>query len=349
MVFMKKVLQFSYLIRFIAAFLEREGVAAEPFLDNAGIDAGLITKEPGLVTEAQFMAFFRQAMDKIARPTLGLELGRQFSMLDIGAIGYLGLTSPTLRHAAVVNKKYREIYNSYIAIDIDVRGDVFSWQVVSTTTQDDMRRVAIDWEFVAVQNSITQMLGESIYPLSIHLDFADPGYKALYSEIFNCPIYFDEPAARMCYSVAYLDRALPNFDPSAKNALEALCQRLSAKLAAEYDIVMEVKTIMKERPGVFPGIEQIADRLGVSSRTLRRRLNERDTTFQTALDETRLEVAQEYLRESALTVNVISGLCGFADANSFAQAFKRWSGMTPSQYREQCGSPSFIAHRERVQ
>lgn len=332
---MKKVLQYSYLVRYVAIFLEREGVNPEPLLARAGIDPQSGHKEPILLTEAQFMAFFRQVIEKLRRPALGLELGRAFSMVDIGAIGYLGLTSPTLRHAAVVNKKYREIYNSFVTIDTKISANTFAWQVLSTSIRGDVRRMAIDWEFLAVQNSVVQLLGEKICPDSLHLDFPDPGYREIYVELFGCPVYFDEPVAKICYPAKYIDQQLPNFDPSAKNALEALCARLSAKLFSEYDIVSEVKILMKERPGVFPGIDQIAQRLGLSSRTLRRRLHEKDTTFQAALDETRLEVAQEYLRESTLMVNVISGLCGFADANSFTQAYKRWSGMTPTQYREQ--------------
>ncbi|MBQ0798979.1 MAG: AraC family transcriptional regulator ligand-binding domain-containing protein [Porticoccaceae bacterium] len=337
---MKKILQFSYLIRYLTAFVENEGFCAERLLRNAGIDPDLIKKEPTLLTETQFLQFFRQISTAINRPTLGLELGQSFSMLDIGAIGYLGLTSPTLRHSAVVNKKYREIYNSFIRVDTEINGKYFSWKILSTSMQGDMERIAIDWEFMAVQNSVVQLLGESVYPVEVHLNFPNPGYKERYTELFNCPVYFDKPLAKLCYPVEYIDTPLPNFDPSTKNALEGLCQRLSAKLVSEYDIVNEVKMLIKERPGVFPGIEQIASHLGVSSRTLRRKLLDKKTTFQAAIDETRFEVAKEYLKESELKVNVISDLCGFSDANSFAQAFKRWSGTTPTQYRQASKSRS---------
>ncbi|MFC1579074.1 helix-turn-helix transcriptional regulator [Pseudomonadota bacterium] len=86
----------------------------------------------------------------------------------------------------------------------------------------------------------------------------------------------------------------------------------------------DVKLELRRQPVVFPGIEQVADSLAMSSRTLRRKLGQQEEQFQDLLDLTRQEVAQDYLGNTNLNIQQIAEYCGFQDPENFSKAFKRW-------------------------
>ena len=90
---------------------------------------------------------------------------------------------------------------------------------------------------------------------------------------------------------------------------------------------------LRRKPGKFPQLEEIADKLAMSPRTLRRKLGAQDVRFQDLLDAERRKVAEDYLTNSTLTIQQIAEQCDFSDAQNFSQAFKRWSGMSPTEFR----------------
>ena len=91
--------------------------------------------------------------------------------------------------------------------------------------------------------------------------------------------------------------------------------------------------VLRREPGTYPSLERVAERLAMSSRTLRRKLGQSDATFQQLLDDERRRVAESHLSNSDLSIQRIAELCGFQDAQNFSQAFRRWTGLSPSEYR----------------
>jgi AraC-like DNA-binding protein len=115
--------------------------------------------------------------------------------------------------------------------------------------------------------------------------------------------------------------------------LQQQCQLLLAKLSRQSGLVDDVRRVLLARPGLFPTIDRVAEKLDVSARTLRRRLAEEDTTFQRVLDEVRFGLATEYLIETPLPVQEVASLLGYSDPGNFTHAFKRWAGTSPSDFR----------------
>ena len=86
-------------------------------------------------------------------------------------------------------------------------------------------------------------------------------------------------------------------------------------------------------PGRFPGIDAVASDMAMSTRTLRRRLAAENRSFQEILDEVRFGLAKDYLQNSSLPIEQVADLLAFSAAGNFSQAFKRWSGVAPRDYR----------------
>lgn len=122
--------------------------------------------------------------------------------------------------------------------------------------------------------------------------------------------------------------------------LGTLRNSLHEKLAANGNVVLEVKMALRQTAGQFPSLEQIADSLAMSSRTLRRKLGQQNVRFQELLDDERRRVAEDLLLNTQMTIQQVSERCGSSGAQNFSQSFRRWQGVSPSQFRSTHGGNS---------
>ena len=109
---------------------------------------------------------------------------------------------------------------------------------------------------------------------------------------------------------------------------------LIAKLTTHGHFVDDVRMLIISRPGFFPGIDYVAEKLGLSDRTLRRRLKEEGSTYRKILDEIRFELAREYLADTQLPIDEIAVLLGYTEPGNFCHAFRRWGGQSPRSWRQ---------------
>jgi transcriptional regulator GlxA family with amidase domain len=111
------------------------------------------------------------------------------------------------------------------------------------------------------------------------------------------------------------------------------CERLVQEIAWQAGLTRRVYEEITQTPGRFPGIEHVASSLCMTSRTLSRRLAAEGMTYSDLLARVRHALALDYLRTTRLSIEEIAAALGFSDANSFRQAFRRWSGKSPADYR----------------
>jgi AraC-like DNA-binding protein len=155
--------------------------------------------------------------------------------------------------------------------------------------------------------------------------------------VFRCPVTFDAPESVMRIAHDDLDARLPTANPEVAAATEHMLEAQLARLD-RHDVVARLKTsILDALPSGSPTEEEIARALAMSQRTLQRRLADAGTSFGGVLDATRRDLAFHHLANPARQVSEIAYLLGFAEAASFNRAFRRWTGLTPSEYRVALG------------
>ena len=177
------------------------------------------------------------------------------------------------------------------------------------------------------------MIGSKARPTKVLVDYKAPRHIKRYKEIFRCPVYFEQKAVELHYPLRYHSQEVASHDQLAHDTLEVLQASLLKKMSAEKDIVNEVKMALRRKPGEFPSLDQVASKLAMSPRTLRRKLGAEEVRFQDLLDDERRRVAEDYLSNSDLTIQQIAEECDFNDAQNFSQAFKRWTWKSPTEYR----------------
>jgi AraC-like DNA-binding protein len=177
--------------------------------------------------------------------------------------------------------------------------------------------------------------GRSIRPTAVHFVYPAPANREPYVNFFQCPLHFGASVYAVHFSRDDLTLPLPNFNPTLSEMHERFAMEHLNRLESGSISYRIRDLIVKQLPDGDPSRIDIAKALHVSERTLQRRLQDEGIAFSELVDNTRRELADEYLKQSKMTLSQIAYLLGFRTQSTFFRACKRWFGMPPSEYREQ--------------
>ncbi|NNM51514.1 MAG: helix-turn-helix domain-containing protein, partial [Pseudomonadales bacterium] len=180
------------------------------------------------------------------------------------------------------------------------------------------------------------LIGKPAQPLALEFDFAAPPEAAEFGYLFACPLLFDQPVNRICIPAELLRRPLVQNALSLSRFLRDSMAELIQGEPQEQDLASQIKVILSREYGQdTPGFDEVAQRMELPATTLRRRLREHGTSYRKIRDELRRDAACFYLRREDLSIEEIALMMGFSEASSFHRSFRKWTGSTPSVYRQQ--------------
>jgi AraC-like DNA-binding protein len=169
----------------------------------------------------------------------------------------------------------------------------------------------------------------------IEIEFEAPDYRTAYEVLGDCPIQFGSEHNQLRLSLASLAQRNLEHCPSTWRHLLQLCERELEQLTRTRSLRERITQLLGPllNGGREPDLEEVAARLKLPTWTLRRKLAEEGTQFRAILNDTRRDLAMTYIRDTELAFGEIAYLLGFASAEAFQRAFKRWSGQTPGEFR----------------
>lgn len=177
------------------------------------------------------------------------------------------------------------------------------------------------------------LCGRAWKPGEVRIAHRRPKNAMPYRRFFKAPISFDAPRFALVVPAKLLDRKLPGANAAAEAAFEALIA--DAEAAHPLSLSLRVKRIVASMlVGCSPSFPQIASALGISARTLRRRLADEGTTITAILDETKAEFARQLIVETRMSIHEIAQTLHYAKPGAFSRAYKGWMGMTPLSARK---------------
>ncbi len=198
-----------------------------------------------------------------------------------------------------------------------------------------MPRARIEYIVVTVIGFCRWISGRDVHPVAIELPYPPPADLAPYRTAFRCPVSFGASATSLHFAEADMNAPLPTSNPQ----LAELHERYAGDYIRQFDHAQTShrarEVIIRRLPDGEPRRNEVAGELRMSERTLQRRLEEEATSFIQLLDDTRRELAQQYLGRLHLSLAQAAYLLGFADQTSFFRACKRWFDLSPGQYRSQ--------------
>lgn len=168
----------------------------------------------------------------------------------------------------------------------------------------------------------------------MRLVYDEPDYGFRYEEIFKCPVQFGCQATQLRFNSTLLEERLlmSNTDVAKHCALQ--CEKALKELSESDELIDSIQRLIVNSPGKSLKVDEISSKLGMSGRSLSRKLNSRNTTYQNILDKTRIGLAKEYLSQTNLSIDQIAELIGFSETTAFRKAFNRWTGTSASEFRK---------------
>lgn len=197
-----------------------------------------------------------------------------------------------------------------------------------------------EFRLAMLQQIIRTLRGPGLCPVAVELRAATPPYAAEMDRYFGVPVRFGAPLNRIAWERPALERPFgmdANFYADLGHRIEQAC----AQQAERSEASLRVHGLVMQSLGQgYGGMKSLAPKLGLSSRTLQRRLQNEGTTYQELLDATRKRLCLSYLRAPTRSLEEIAGSLGYANMPNFHRAFKRWFGVPPAKFRRRLGLPA---------
>ena len=325
--------------------MKLRGYETQTVLAGSGIDWRRLEEPSFLVSPDQYRSVVSNILRLTGNHGIAFELGGRSEIADIGIVGYAMISSATLNQALQLWIRYsRSLVGACWGVRLlDDEPEHFSVEVVEELPTAGGLAFCVE-EFITMMQKIGGALsGEAPTVQRVLLPYAAPDYAAMYETICNCPVQFS--ARRMLITVPrrWADLSLRTSDREFNEICLQHCGQIMRQIAQESPLLSRLRLLLLRSPSTMPSLDEAANSLGLSSRTLRRQLHEQGHSYHKLVADFRTELASEYLRSATLTAKEIGYSLGFVSSNAFRRAFKSWTGQTISEYRQALGvaAPDF--------
>ncbi|WP_211840773.1 AraC family transcriptional regulator [Pseudoxanthomonas sacheonensis] len=314
-----------------------QGMDSTPWFKGMRLDPQEIDDPATRVSYRQASEIVARALAALAQPDLGLQVGCRQNVGNFGLLGLAMKTAPTFGEAVLLGMTYQRTTGAMLDIDTETSTD----GEVAMTARAPVVVPAIlpflcEEMFASSLMVARELIGPQFRPLRLELVYPAPTYADKYAELFQCELHFDRPRNLMVIDSQWMALEFPTYNAvNARQVLE-LCQRQLADIASpQSELSATVERFLRQHVRENPPLSAIAGVMHLSERTLRRQLAADGISFSRLHDRIRTERALELLHDHNLTISQVGTSIGFADAREFRRAFKRWTGHTPSEAREQ--------------
>ncbi len=311
---------------------EENNYDPEPLYRDAGIDPDSL-KKPGMrVQYTSVEKIWIKAVEIIDDPCFGLKAIKFWHPSYLHALGYARLASQSLREAFNRFVRYLSILSE--ASSIILKDDSKSLMLTVDTKSAGMRLPAqVDTLMAIIIHMCRINYGEGLKPLSVNFIHPEPPCAEKYFDLFKSPVHFSTSRDSIAFSLVDVDKHLIGANPHIARANDQVIINYLATIKKE-NIVHRVKAGII---GLLPSGEvtdaKVAKTIGMSVRSLQRKLSEDNTTFRTLRDQIRKELALNYLRDPSIEHAEIAFLLGYSEQSAFSRSFKRLTGLSPGEVR----------------
>jgi len=313
--------------------LEELGVRASAVLRRAGLPEGFIDQPRVLLNTEKLFALWRAIGEVSANPAIGLLLGTESRTERFHPIGLAALSSENFGSAIDQMARYKQLTcpEQILREKDDEEWSIqFRWLLADEVEPPVLNECCFAWTLSIARHGT----GTRLSPLRVEFVQTRPHVKTI-ERHFGCPVVCGALRNAIVFRASDAQRPFV-----ARNAelLEMLAPQFEEELKQESGdehFAERVRVLVQQKlTGRRPTIEDIADALHISSRTLQRRLQDEGSSFQRVLEEARHQLARHYLNNSVLELNEAAYLLGYEDGNSFVRAFRAWEGVPPVRWRE---------------
>lgn len=316
-------------------YLDSLKVDIDAFLHSLDVDPASAKSSDIRIPIETYLRIQDEAAVFVNDSCFGLHVGEFAEAGSWSILGYMMMNCRDVGEAFEKSARYSRIIGNLIEVRIERKRNQSKLVFFTSPQAPEMSRHCFDTSFSTTICMMRNFTGVDLQPLEVTFTYAEPESRSEYDRIFRCPILFGQKENSFTIDTSVFNtpilmanpRLLEHFEKYAQEVLTEIDQR------NEYTRIA-TKIIIAHLDDEALSIERVAKEMSISVRTLQKRLEEEGVIFSDLLREIRHRLARKYLRED-YSVEQITYLLGFSEPSAFRKAFKKWSGVTPREYREQ--------------
>ena len=318
----------------LSEFISHSGGDVDQIFGVSGINPELLaqpTLSLGLINYCRVM---EEAARYSGCDNFGLHYGRQFKPQSLGLIGYIGLCSATLEQALHnVATAFPWHQHDTLTRLVD-KGDCWRMDYQVRHGAILCRRQDAELTLGMFLNLVRHVAGKNWAPREVHFEHPRPSEWHEHCKVFDAPVYFDQPFNSLLIPKRDLLRAMPDSDPLLLGVMQDAIRRLNNGSPQQNVVDQTRAQVHQAMLQGEPVLEDVAEKMGLSSWTLQRRLREEGISFTLLVDNVRCEMAKHYLQQRQLPISEMALLLGYSEVSACSRAFRRWFGISPRQWRQ---------------
>ena len=232
---------------------------------------------------------------------------------------------------------YRALYSvgARWELEHDAASTRLYWYPWPGDVRDVAYRAAMDYAVADMANAIRRLGAEQPSPTAVHLAHAAPVDVQPFAAHYGVAPSYGRALYELVYPTTLPAMKIATFNSRLRDYFDAQCKELVERMGATSTIVAQLRRLfIAAMDGGDTGVEVVAKHLGLSSRSLQRKLADEGTTYNDVLVDVRVEFAKRYLARGSVSASEVAYLIGFTEPPAFFKAFKRWTGMTPREFSE---------------
>ncbi len=332
--------------RLVCARIRESGIELAPLLTKAGLSIEQIENREARVKVGSQIRFLELSAAASQDDFLGFHVARDFDLREIGLVYYVLASSESLGDAMRKAERYSSVANEGISLRFGARQET---AITLTHVGVDRRsdRQHMEFWLTTLVRICRQLTDRRLMPSQVRVAHNRAATPATVRSFLGCEIEFGSNVDQIIFPEAVKLMPIVSADPYLNELLtkycdEALAHRKSSSTSLRSRVENAIAQLL---PHGRARANEIARQLGMSHRSLVRRLALEGLTFSEVLDELRVDLAKSHLRAGKLPISQMAWLLGYREVSSFTHAFKRWTGMTPRQARKKAATPSPLSAR----
>lgn len=276
-----------------------------------------------------------EILDHLIGPGFSVRVGKAMEMDDYGVLGLSWKTCSTAGEIFERSERYFLMLSNTYVFKVEEEGDVSH---IYLNREAHRRGVELSNEatFAATVVVMRAMTEKKLSPINVCFKHSEPRDLTGYEEVFECPIHFNVQANILSYKTTDFNTRTAKADASINQfLLERVEEETKGIEIGANRVAADVTQLIQEAlPSGIPSIAQVGEHMGMSNRTLTRRLSETGVSFRDLIQQTQEDLAKDLLKDPSRGVAEIAFQTGFSEQSAFNRAFKRWTGLSPLDYRK---------------
>jgi AraC-like DNA-binding protein len=316
----------------LAKLVRRWGVTPSALLRGSALDERTLTDPSRRLAVSALVRLVERARALTGEPGLGMYFGLAMQVASHGYLGFAAMTASTVGEALDLAVRFVPMLTTAFSLRLERIGPNAALVLEEEVELGEARDAILLALLVGIWRIGCTLTGRELAGRA-DVAIAEPSYFARFRPVAP-NVHFGRPRNQLVFDASALTCPLATADPAALQLAREQCERAIQVLGFEGRVVGRARTAIPKAGGGFRTLEEVAAKLNLSTRTLKRKLSASGTSYSALLDGARLERAEELLRSDRRSIDEIAESLGYSDVANFTRAFRRWTGTTPAAHRK---------------